>query len=63
MSEERKKYLRKVRIERFLVLFSQVLLLVFFLLAWEIAANKGMIDSFITSSPSRIIKTFTDFKE
>lgn len=61
MSEERKKYLRRIKTEKVLVLGSQILLLVFFLGVWEIGANKGIIDSFITSSPSRIIKTFANF--
>lgn len=61
MSEERKKYLRKIRMEKVLVIGSQVLLLVAFLGLWEIMANKGVIDSFITSSPSRILNTFANF--
>ena len=61
MSEERKKYLRKIKIEKVIILGSQILLLVFFLGLWEIGANKGIIDSFITSSPSRILKTFANF--
>lgn len=61
MSEERKRYLRKVKIEKILVLGSQILLLVAFLGFWEFAADRGAIDSFITSSPSRILKTFANF--
>jgi len=61
MSEERKKYLRKIKLEKFLVFGSQILLLVAFLGIWEILANKGVIDSFITSSPSRIMNIFTNF--
>ena len=61
MSEERKKYLRKIKLEKFLVFGSQILLLIAFLGIWEILANKGVIDSFITSSPSRIMNIFTNF--
>lgn len=61
MSEERRKYLRKQKLEKILVLGSQILLLVTFLGLWEFLANKGIIDSFITSSPSRIFKTFANF--
>lgn len=61
MSEERRQYLRKIKIEKVLVLGSQILLLVAFLGFWEYAARNGIIDSFITSSPARIIKTFGDF--
>jgi len=61
MSEERKKYLKQIRTEKILVLGSQILVLVLFLGIWEYAANKGLIDSFITSSPSRIFNTFANF--
>ena len=61
MSEERKKYLRKIRTKKYLVLGTQILLLIAFLGIWEMAANSGAIDSFITSSPSRIIETFKNF--
>ena len=61
MSEERKKYLQKQKFNKILVLGSQILILVIFLGLWEILANKGIIDSFITSSPSRIINTFANF--
>lgn len=61
MSEERKIYLRKNKLEKVLVLGSQILIFILFLVVWEISANKGIIDSFITSSPSRIVNTFTNF--
>ena len=61
MSEERKKYLRKQKFNKILVLGCQILVLVTFLGLWEFLANKGIIDSFITSSPSRIINTFANF--
>ena len=61
MSDERKKYLKQIRAEKILVLGSQILVLILFLGLWEYGANKGLIDSFITSSPSRILKTFSNF--
>ena len=61
MSEERKKYLRKQKFNKIIVLGNQILILVIFLGLWELLANKGIIDSFITSSPSRIINTFANF--
>ena len=61
MSEERKKYLRTIRLKKLLVLGSQIILLVAFLGLWEFLANTGKIDSFITSSPSRILNTFANF--
>ena len=61
MSEERKKYLKTKRNEKILVLGSQIMILIAFLGLWEMLANKGIIDSFITSSPSRIFNTFANF--
>ncbi len=58
MSKERKKYLNKLKLDRFLVLLTQILILVGFLAIWEALANAKIIDSFITSQPSRIFKTF-----
>lgn len=61
MSKEREKYLKNIKLEKILVLGSQILVLLIVLVVWELAANKGIIDSFITSSPSRILKTFANF--
>lgn len=58
ISNERKLYLKKLRKNRFMILFTQIFILILFLAIWEILANKGIIDSFITSQPSRIAKTF-----
>lgn len=58
ISKERKQYLKNIRKQKYLVLITQVLLLVGFLALWEVLANQGIIDSFITSQPSRILNTF-----
>ena len=58
VSENRKKYLRKIRNNKIAVHITQISILVIFIVAWEMLANAGKIDSFITSQPSRIVKTF-----
>ena len=58
ISKERKQYLNKVRLNKLLVILTQILILAGFLAIWEILANADIIDSFITSQPSRIFKTF-----
>jgi len=63
ISPERKTYLRKVKKDKILVLGAQILLLVLLITAWEILANKGIIDSFIMSQPSRILKTFMNLSQ
>lgn len=57
LSNERKLYLKKLKREKFLVALTQILLLVGFIAVWEILANLNVIDSFITSQPSRILNT------
>ena len=58
ISAERKKYIKKEKTKKFLILTTQILILVGFLGIWEILANAKIIDSFITSQPSRIWNTF-----
>ena len=58
ISQERKKYLKNIRKNKVLVLVTQIMVLVGFLAIWEVLANNKIIDSFITSQPSRILKTF-----
>lgn len=58
ISEDRKQYLRKIKKTKISVILTQLLILVVFIVGWEILANKGIIDSFITSQPSRILDTF-----
>ena len=58
ISNERKNYLKKVKTKNVLVIFTQLAILVGFLLIWETLANAKVIDSFITSQPSRIWNTF-----
>lgn len=57
LSLERRIYLKKKKQKKYLVLLTQLTILIGFLALWEFAANQGIIDSFITSQPSRIIKT------
>lgn len=58
-STEHRKYLRKQRNVSIIILCIQTGILVFAVALWEILAKKGVIDSFITSSPSKIAETFS----
>ncbi len=58
ISLDRKKYLRKIRVNKFLVFFTQIGIIAIFLVLWEVLADLKIIDSFIMSSPSRILTTF-----
>ena len=55
---ERKKYLKEKKQAKCMVFITQIAILVIFLGVWEILAQKGIIDSFLMSQPSRILKTF-----
>ena len=58
ISQDRQKYLRKIKINKIAVLSTQILIVISFIVLWEVLANIGIIDSFIASQPSRIVKTF-----
>ncbi len=62
-SIERKQYLRKKTITKVSIFITQVTLVILFIALWEILANKGIIDSFITSQPSRMLKTFMSLSQ
>ena len=53
-----KLFFTRLRRHRLIVRFARVLILVLFLVLWEICADTGIIDSFIFSSPSRIALCF-----
>ena len=57
-SKGQQLYLRRLRRHHRIVIISRVLILILFLLLWEITANTGLIDSFIFSSPSRVAECF-----
>lgn len=60
MSPKQKKYLKKIKLTKLFILVSQIFITIFFLLLWEILSSKGIINSFIFSSPSKIFKTIID---
>ncbi|HHW08220.1 MAG TPA: ABC transporter permease [Clostridia bacterium] len=53
-NEEHGQYLKALRLEQLKVLATQISLLILLLVFWEVGANRGMIDTFIFSQPSRI---------
>ncbi len=56
-SKEHIRYLKQQKKKKTIVFSTQILLLVALFGLWELFACVGIIDSFIMSSPSRIIKT------
>ena len=60
ISPEQLIFLKKIRHHRQFVFTARILLLILFLLQWELCANAGIVDSFIFSSPSRIALCFLE---
>ncbi len=58
ISEDRRKYLQKIRIKKASIFITQIAIVIAFIALWEVLANKEIIDSFITSQPSRVLETF-----
>lgn len=63
ISVERKKYLKKQKNNKILVKVVQFSIVIGLIILWEVLANKGIIDSFIMSKPSRIVKTFLNLSQ
>lgn len=63
MSEERKKYLKKIKREKISIFLIQIGIVVIFFVLWEVLADLGIIDSFIMSSPSRMMNTVVNLSQ
>ena len=59
-SEEHKKYLKKIKTKKLLIILTQILILITLITLWELLAHYKIINTFISSSPSRIIKTIIE---
>lgn len=57
MSYEHRKYLKQIKKRRIIVFSLQVGLLVSLLFIWQWCADKNIVNSFISSSPSRVLET------
>ena len=57
-SVNQKEYLKQRLHHKRMVTIMRILILVLFIALWEITARLGIIDSFIFSSPSRVLNTF-----
>ena len=57
ISKEHEIYLKSVKANKRKIIISRILILVVFIGLWQIAADLKWIDPFLTSSPSRVIKS------
>lgn len=60
MSKEQLKYLKNIKNEKYLVKIIQIIIIFIIIILWEYLTHKGIISSFIYSSPSKIIKTIIE---
>jgi NitT/TauT family transport system permease protein len=57
-SDEHKNYIKSVKKEKYFVIFTRLVILIIFFSLWEIAGRLSWIDPFLTSTPSRMYKSF-----
>ncbi len=60
VSAAQQAYVRKHLLQKRRIRIYQFIILISFLLLWELTTRFGIVDSFIFSSPSRVCKTFAD---
>ena len=56
-SEEHKRYLKKIKKNKFLVRFTQITIIIFLIIIWQISADTNLINTFISSSPKAVLNT------
>ena len=56
MSKEQREFVRTYKVNKLLTLFIQIIMVVSLLVIWELLSKYKIINSFIFSSPSRVIK-------
>lgn len=57
MSNEYKKFLKRIKLNKFIIYISQLSIILVSLIIWQILTDLNVIDSFIVSSPKKIITT------
>lgn len=61
ISKEQEQFLLKVKREKINILLTQIGVFVLGLLIWEVSARFKLIDTFLTSSPSAILKLIVEY--
>ena len=63
ISKEHEIYLKSIKASKRKIIISRILILVISIGLWQIAADLKWIDPFLSSSPSRVIKSFISLYE
>lgn len=56
-SKEHKSYLKKIKKKKRIIIFFQILIIISFLLIWQVLVNFRIINTFLSSSPIKVINT------
>jgi len=56
-SLEHIKYLKKIKKNKFLIKLTQILIITIFIIIWQILADNNLINTFIFSSPKKVIES------
>ena len=56
-SDEHKLYLKNIKKRNFLIRLTQIIIVVLFIVIWQILANYNLINTFIFSSPQKVVDT------
>ncbi len=56
-NEEHQKYLKSLKFSTIKIITCQILILVIFLVIWQLLSDKGIINSFLCSSPKNVLDT------
>lgn len=62
-SDEHKLYLKNIKKNNFLIRLSQFIIIILFIIIWQILANKNLINTFIFSSPKKVIDTIINLHQ
>ena len=62
-TEQAKKYIRKQKIDKVKILFAQIFIFIGLLLLWEFLSSKDILNSFLVSKPSSIVKLLKKYIE
>ena len=57
-SDEQKKYIISIKKKKYAIIFTRIIILIVFFSLWEIAGRLNWVDSFLTSTPSKMYKSF-----
>lgn len=57
MNSEHKEYIKRLKLHALTIVIVQFLILAAFIITWQILSDKGIINSFLCSSPKKVIDT------